>query len=183
MHDVASGSTESLARLYDRHAPSVYGLARRIVQAPEDAEEVVQDVFAQVWRDARRYEASRATVAGLVVMLARARAIERLRARRASPDNEQGSETAPVVPSMTPDPERVTISFGEVDRVRDALGTLPAPQREIVHLAYFEGLTRTEMADRTGVPLGTVKAQLCSALAALRGAMASGPPPGETARR
>ena len=86
VRDVAAGSTEALARLYDRHAGTVFGLARRILNRLEDAEEVVQDVFAQVWREAGRYERGRATVAGWVVMLARTRAIDRLRSRNARPD-------------------------------------------------------------------------------------------------
>jgi len=183
VRDVASGSTESLARLYDRHAATVYGLVRRIVQVSEDAEELVQDVFAQVWLDARRYEASRATVAALIVMLARARAIERLRARRARPDLGPGSETTPVVPSTPPEPEPVTIALGEVDRVREALGTLPDAEHELLQLAYFEGLTYTGIADRTGVPLGTVKTRLRSALATLREAVTSGPTTGGTIHR
>jgi len=83
---VASGSSEALARLYDRHAGTVFALARRVLSLVEDAEEVVQDVFSQVWRDASRYEAGRATVAGWIVMLTRARAIDRLRSRKARPD-------------------------------------------------------------------------------------------------
>jgi RNA polymerase sigma-70 factor (ECF subfamily) len=171
---VAQGSTDSLGRLYDRHVSTVYGLARRILQAAEDAEEVVQDVFAQVWRDAARYEASRATVAGWLVMLARTRAIDRLRARRARPDVGQGSETATAhVAARDPDPEQVSISSEEVAQIHRALDTLPGGQRELVELAYYEGLTHTQIAERTGTPLGTVKTRLRAAMSALRGAMAT----------
>jgi RNA polymerase sigma-70 factor (ECF subfamily) len=170
---VADGSTEALGRLYDRYASTVYGLAKRVVQGAEDAEEVAQDVFAQVWRDAARYQAGRATVAGWIVMLTRARAIDRLRARRARPDVGQGTDSGSVrVASAHPDPEQVSISSEAVGSVRQALTGLPEPQRELIQLAYYEGLTHTEIAERTGIPLGTVKTRLRTAMATLRGAMA-----------
>src|SRR5688572_32584475 len=89
---MAGGSTDALGRLYDRHAPVVYGLACRVTGRPEDAEEVVQDVFTQVWKQAARYDPARATVAGWLVMIARARSLDRLRARRARPDQAAPTE-------------------------------------------------------------------------------------------
>jgi RNA polymerase sigma-70 factor (ECF subfamily) len=172
---VASGSTEALGRLYDRHAGVVYALARRILTRLEDAEEVVQDVFAQVWRDAGRYDAARATVAGWVVMLTRTRAIDRLRARQSRPD-----QNLPVDPTTTPaaadpsrNPEQVAISADDARGVRQALEALPEAQQSLVNLAYFEGLTHMEIAQRTGVPLGTVKTRLRMAMAAMRDALPS----------
>ena len=170
---IAARSAESLARLYDRYAAVVYGLARRIVVTAEDAEEVVQDVFGQVWRDAARYEASRASVAGWIVMLTRTRAIDRLRARRARPDLGAGEEQATAtVTSRAPSPEQLSISAEQVSRLRDALTTLPESLRALVELAYFEGLTHSEIADRTRLPLGTVKTRLRSAMTTLRGVLA-----------
>ena len=170
---VAAQSTESLARLYDRYAAIVYGLARRIVVTSEDAEEVVQDVFGQIWRDAARYQANRASVAGWIVMLTRTRAIDRLRSRRARPDLGAGESQATAnVSSVAPSPEQLTISAQQVSRLREALTTLPDSLRAIVELAYFEGLTHSEIADRTRLPLGTVKTRLRSAMATLRGVLA-----------
>jgi RNA polymerase sigma-70 factor (ECF subfamily) len=171
---IASKSADSLARLYDRYASVVYGLARRIVVTSEDAEEVVQDVFGQVWRDAGRYQAARASVAGWIVMLTRTRAIDRLRAKRARPDLGAGAG-APVEIATSvddPNPEQLSISAQQVSRLRDALTTLPESLRAIVELAYFEGLTHSEIADRTQLPLGTVKTRLRSAMATLRGVLA-----------
>jgi RNA polymerase sigma-70 factor (ECF subfamily) len=169
---VAARSADSLGRLYDRYAPVVYALARRIVVTAEDAEEVVQDVFGQVWRDASRYEAHRATVGGWLVMLTRTRAIDRLRARRARPDLGAGSDQAIApVTSLEPSPEQLSITSEQAARVRDALARLPDTLRSLVELAYFEGLTHTEIASRTGVPLGTVKTRLRSAMATLRGVL------------
>lgn len=172
---VARGSGDALGELYDRHARVAYGLARRILPQPDLAEEVVQDVFAQVWRDARRYERERATVAGWIVMLTRTRAIDRLRARKARPDQVTGVEpsSAPALVSTVRSPEAVTISEEEVKHVRGALGELPENQRTLVELAYYEGLTHTEIAERTGVPLGTVKTRLRTAMMTLRMALTS----------
>ena len=172
---VARGSGDALGKLYDRYAPIAYGLARRILPQPDQAEEVVQDVFAQVWRDARRYERGRATVAGWIVMLTRTRAIDRLRARKARPDQTSGVEPGLVAPLASPDrsPEAMTISTEDVEHVRAALGQLPDNQRTLVELAYYEGMTHSEIAERTGVPLGTVKTRLRTAMATLRGALAT----------
>ena len=172
---VARGSGDALGELYDRYASIAFGLARRILPQPDLAEEVVQDVFAQVWRDAPRYERDRATVAGWIVMLTRTRAIDRLRARKARPDQVTAVEpsSAPALVSTTRSPEAVTISEQEVRQVKSALGELPENQRALVELAYYEGLTHTEIAERTGVPLGTVKTRLRTAMMALRMALSS----------
>jgi RNA polymerase sigma-70 factor (ECF subfamily) len=170
VREIATGSADALGLLYDRHAGVAFALARRIVAQPEAAEEVVQDVFAQVWREAGRYERDRASVAGWIVMLTRTRAIDHLRARRARPDLAQGVElvTVPVLAATARDPEQTSISTEEAALVRKALDELPENQRSLIGLAYYEGLTHTEIAGRTGVPLGTVKTRLRAAMMALR---------------
>jgi RNA polymerase sigma-70 factor (ECF subfamily) len=167
---VAEGSAEALATLYDRHASAVYGLARRVLTRQEDAEEVVQDVFAQIWRDAPRYDADRASAAGWIMMLARTRAIDRLRARRARPDQHLGvePEQAPPLAATAADPEHVAMSSEAARKVRAAFDALPEQLRSLVELAYFQGLTHSEIAGQTGVPLGTVKTRLRTAVASLR---------------
>ena len=167
---IAGGSSDALGRLYDRHAAAVYGLARRIVGRTDVAEEIVQDVFAQVWRDAARYARDRATVAGWLVMLTRTRAIDRVRSRRARPDVDAGVELSAVRPPAAgdPDPEMAALSAEDARAIREALTALPEPQRALLDLAYYEGLTHTEIAARTGAPLGTVKTRLRAAMLALR---------------
>jgi RNA polymerase sigma-70 factor (ECF subfamily) len=167
---IARGSTDALADLYDRHAAIVFGVARRIVSRAEDAEEVVQDVFAQIWKQAARYSDGRGTVAGWMVMLARTRAIDRLRARRARPDEDRGEAegAAMSLKSAGADPEMVALSGEQVQRVAGALATLPESQRSLLDLAYFEGLSQSEIAARTGTPLGTVKTRMRSAMGILR---------------
>jgi RNA polymerase sigma-70 factor (ECF subfamily) len=167
---VAGGSSDALGRLYDRHAGIVFALARRIVSRPEDAEEVVQDVFAQVWRQAARYCDERASVAGWLIMLARTRAIDRLRARRAPPDDERGlgPSSAFALASADPVPEAVTLSAENVRLIRSAFATLPDNHRSLLDLAYDQGLSHSEIAARTGVPLGTVKTRIRTAMETLR---------------
>lgn len=167
---VVGGSADALGALYDRHAGTVFALARRILTRLEDAEEIVQDVFSQVWREAARYQDTRASVAGWIVMLTRTRSIDRLRSRMARPDQVAGidPDAAPPLRSSDRNPEQVTISGQDVEAVRKALVELPDAQRTLVELAYYEGLTHTEIATRTGVPLGTVKTRIRNAMASMR---------------
>jgi RNA polymerase sigma-70 factor (ECF subfamily) len=171
---VARGSGDAVSALYDRYGATVYGLALRVLGQPDLAEEVVQDVFAQVWREAARYDARRSTVAGWIVMLTRTRAIDRLRARQARPDLAAAVdpvEAAPI-PSADRSPETSTLEAEDTRLVRRALARLPDQFRSLIELAYYEGLTHTEIAARTGIPLGTVKTRLRSAMGTLRSALA-----------
>jgi len=176
---IATGSdkaSDALGELYDAHARVVFGLAKRILAKPEDAEEVVQDVFAQVWRDAKKYEQGRATVAGWLVMLTRTRAIDKLRARKARPDLDQANDPVPILqPSLAKSltPEGLALSSADAARVGAALEHLPDEQRKFIDLAYFEGLSQSEIAEHTGTPLGTVKTRMRTALHSLRAALSS----------
>jgi len=171
---VARGSGDAVAELYDRYGATVYGLALRVLGQPDLAEEVVQDVFAQVWREAGRYDASRSTVAGWMVMLTRTRAIDRLRARQARPDLTAAVDTSMAVPLASTErtPESTTIVAEDTRIVRGALAQLPDQFRSLIELAYYEGLTHSEIAARTGIPLGTVKTRLRNAMGSLRSALA-----------
>jgi len=171
---VADGSGDAVSNLYDRYGATVYGLALRVLGQPDLAEEVVQDVFAQVWREAGRYDAARSTVAGWIVMLTRTRAIDRFRARRSRPDVSAAVEASRAipVPSSERTPESSTIVAEDQRLVRGALARLPDHFRSLIELAYYEGLTHTEIAERTGIPLGTVKTRLRSAMGTLRSALA-----------
>jgi RNA polymerase sigma-70 factor, ECF subfamily len=171
---VARGSGDAVAELYDRYGATVYGLALRILGQPDLAEEVVQDVFAQVWRDAGRYDASRSTVAGWMVMLTRTRGIDRLRARQARPDLAAAVDTSAALPLASADrtPESTTLVAEDTRLVRGALAQLPDQFRSLIELAYYEGLTHSEIASRTGIPLGTVKTRLRNAMGTLRSALA-----------
>ena len=169
----AHGDGGALAALYDRHARRVYSLALRVVGDEADAEEVVQEVFDQAWRQALRYDPARGTVAAWLLTMARTRAIDRLRARRARPDRAGiASEQAwSRLPAATSDPAEALDAERDVTRIRQALQRLPLIQRVAIELAYFEGLTQTQIAVRLEEPLGTVKTRIRVGLLKLRDAL------------
>lgn len=159
----------ALAELYDRHARLVYSLALRIVRDPADAEDVVQEVFSQIWRQAARYDQARSNVAAWVVVLTRSRAIDRLRRRQARPDAPTiDHESLDPVDEAPPQDDRMVAS-ARAAAVRSALDDLPVLQRVAIELAFYEGLTHVEIAERLEQPLGTVKTRIRQGLRALRG--------------
>lgn len=164
---LAAGDRDAVAELYDRHAARVMGLAVRIVRNSSDAEDVVQEVFSQAWRTAPNYQPTRGTVAGWLLMMARTRAIDRLRSRQTRRDAIDGPDPDALAADGAPVPEQL-IATQEASRVREAMLALPAEQRTAIELAYFEGLTQTEIAERTQTPLGTVKTRIRAALTSLR---------------
>jgi RNA polymerase sigma-70 factor, ECF subfamily len=165
---MAQGDGDALAELYDRYTRSVYSLALRILRDAGDAEDIVQEVFAQAWRQASRYTATRGVVAAWLLTLARSRAIDRLRARRARPEAAPDDAAAIRVIDASPPIDHQLLSAEQVAGVRAALDDLPVLQRVAVELAYFDGLTHAEIADRLEQPLGTVKTRIRLAMAKLR---------------
>ena len=163
---MAGGDRQAFAAFYDRYADLAFTLIRRILPQPPEAEDVLQEVFWEIWRLAPRYEPERGAPAAWVLTRARSRAIDRLRSVRRR-DVEVGVEHIETAPAATSadDP-----SAGLPDRelVRGAMGTLVPAQREIVELAFFGGMTHTEIAARLSQPLGTVKTRMRSALKHMR---------------
>lgn len=164
---MADGDANALAELYDAHGSAVYTLALRIVGQVRDAEEVVQEVFAQAWRQAGRYDPARATVIGWLLMMTRARALDMLRARAARPDAAR-PVMLPELPSATANQEAALLSSETVAQVRAALGALGDTLRVPLELAYYDGLSQSEIAARLNQPLGTVKTRMRTALQKLR---------------
>jgi RNA polymerase sigma-70 factor, ECF subfamily len=165
---IAGGDQMAFAELYDRHARLVFSLALRILRERADAEDVVQEVFAQVWTQAGRYDPARGAVAAWMLMLARSRAIDRLRARRARPESAAEPSTAESLPDSAATQDLELLSAEQVERLQRALTDLPDSQRMALELAYYEGLTHTEVAARLGEPLGTVKTRIRQAVIKLR---------------
>ena len=172
VHQIAHGDADALATLYDRHIRSVFSLAIRIVEDQGDAEDVVQEVFSQAWEQAARYDAGRGSVVGWLLVMTRSRAIDRRRARGARPDGPS-SPDATALP--LPDPARAQDfqlqSDEEAARLRAALYRLPFLQRVAIELAYYEGLTQMQIAERLEQPLGTVKTRIRTGLLKLREAL------------
>jgi RNA polymerase sigma-70 factor, ECF subfamily len=168
---IARGDQTAFAALYDRHARLVYSLALRILQDGADAEDIVQEVFAQVWAQASRYDASRGAVAAWMLTLTRSRAIDKLRANRARPEAATEANAAETVIDSAVAQDLELLSAEQVTRLQRALKDLPDAQRTALELAYYEGLTHVEVAARLGEPLGTVKTRIRQAVMKLREAL------------
>jgi RNA polymerase sigma-70 factor (ECF subfamily) len=168
---VAAGDQRAYALLFDRHSAPALGLLLRILGERGTAEEVLQETFLQVWQQAERYAPSLATPRGWILMMARSRALDRLRSRDARQRRElhvgQRQE-----PSLAP------VGTGNLEaeerrrQVAAALAELPAEQRECLELAFFEGLTHTQIAERLSTPLGTVKSRILLGMNKLRSTLA-----------
>jgi RNA polymerase sigma-70 factor (ECF subfamily) len=169
---VATGDGDALAELYDRHGRLLYSLALHIVRDAGDAEEVVQEAFAQLWQQAARYDDRRGSVAGWLVTVARSRAIDRLRWRRAriEPSAEPIESAVLIDPNGAPDDQLLTTIRAAA--VRAALADLPLGQRVVIELAFFEGMTHVEISRRLEIPLGTAKTRIRDGLLALRARLA-----------
>lgn len=159
--------------LYERHSPMLFALALKILGDRTDAEDVLQETFLQIWKTAPTYDERRGKPLGWLIMLTRSRAIDRLRSRqtRVRITETAGIETQPGM--LMPGDE---VMAGEsAAAVRLALGELPAEQRVPIELAYFGGLTQTQIARQLGQPLGTVKTRMRAGLMRLRDGLAARP--------
>jgi RNA polymerase sigma-70 factor (ECF subfamily) len=176
-HDLVSraarGDEQAIGTLYDRYGGVLYAVAYRVVGQRADAEDVVIEAFAQAWRDATRFEATRGSVAGWLTMIARSRALDVVRARSrrdritasAAADHPQRS---PAMGEWRADPSD---SYDHAERrhqVQAALQALSPPQRQAIELAFFEGLSQSEIAERLKEPLGTIKTRVRLGMQKLR---------------
>jgi RNA polymerase sigma factor (sigma-70 family) len=168
MRQVAAGDTGGLETLYDRYHSMAYALALRITTETGLAEDVVQDSFLGVWRNAARYAEPKGSVRGWLLAIVRHRAIDAIRRQRNGVAlGDQSDDTLPAsltVPDIWPE----VAGRLDAEQVRQALTALPPAQREVIELAYFDGLTQREIASHTNAPLGTVKSRMRLGLVALR---------------
>ncbi|HKO97216.1 MAG TPA: sigma-70 family RNA polymerase sigma factor [Pyrinomonadaceae bacterium] len=171
LHAVARGDEVALARLYDQYRVILFGLLLRILNSREEAEDVLQDVFIQVWRRARDFDEKRGKPFTWLVTLTRSRAIDRLRllgARNRLAESASKNKSDEVSDALSD-----TIRSGQRELVKKALDELPTEQKEALVLAYYDGLTQSEIASQLGTPLGTVKTRMRSGMNKLRGLLGS----------
>jgi len=163
---VAGGDEQALGQIYDRYRVILFGLLVRILSSREEAEDVLQDVFLQVWRRAGDFDENRGRPFTWLVTLARSRAIDRLRSRAA----RERLATASAQDASEEVSDAASDAFRAEQRtlVSNALAQLPEEQKKPLMLAYFDGLTQSEIAEKLGAPLGTVKTRMRSGMSKLR---------------
>ncbi len=167
---LGAGGTGALATLYDRYAGLVYGLARAILASAEEAEDLTQEIFIGLQRRCG-YDPARGTLSAYLTVLTRSRALDRLRSRRSQLRLvEKLGAPEHLAPAPMAPPEQIALEQSAA-RVRAALAALPETQRRVLELAYFKGLSQTEIATELDAPLGTVKSWTRKGLLALRDAL------------
>ena len=163
-----AGDEQSLSRIYDRYSPMLFGMMMRILRDTQAAEEVLQDLFMQLWRSGAQFDATRGSLSSWLLVIGRNRAISRLRGRasREVLEEEDGEYANVFVSAQNLEDEASRAQMR--NNITVALATLPHEQRQAVELAYFEGMTQSEIATRTGAPLGTVKTRVRTAMQSLK---------------
>lgn len=159
---IRAGDQQAMSELYDRYAKVVYAVALRVLQDAAGAEDVLQDVFLQLWRNPDAFDASRGSLAAWLSVISRHRSIDRLRKRRPETDIEDCVIAGG--PDLRDETERTLV----IEKVRVVLAEMNPDQRKVLELAFFQGLTHTEIAAKTGEPLGTVKTRIRTGLQHLR---------------
>ena len=168
---IARGDHGAFGEFYDTYASLAFGLIRRILRDREAAEEVLQEVFWQIWRDAATFDPQRGGPEAWLVMRAKTRAIDRLRSMRRRDRTFVAPVDESVARSSEEPAENPAVAAEDRTLVQTALAQLPEPQRRVIELAFFDGLTQSEIATRLGEPLGTVKTRARLGLERLRGAL------------
>jgi len=151
-----------MAELYDRYSSVVYAVALRVLGDTGAAEDVLQEVFMQLWRNPSAFDAARGSLGGWLAVITRNRAIDSLRKRR--PETDIEDVVLSVVPDLAGEAERSRAA----EKVRGVMGAMNPAQRSALEMAYWEGMSHSEIADKTGEPLGTIKTRIRTGLIALR---------------
>jgi RNA polymerase sigma-70 factor (ECF subfamily) len=165
---MAQGEHPALATCFDLMGSVVFSLAVRMLRDRAAAEDVSQDIFVQVWRQASNYDSTRGSPEAWIMMIARTRILDRIRSRGAGVVLKSVGDNLPDAPAAEDWPEDLAISREDAAHVRQALADLPAEQKQAVELAFFDGLTHMEIAEKTNVPLGTIKTRIRLGLLKIR---------------
>lgn len=164
---IAEGDQSALTEFYDATNRLAFGLVLRVLNDRSAAEEVLLDVYMQVWRQAARYDTTRGTPLSWLLTIARSRAIDRLRSGKHERQNEP-IEAADRLLTLVPSPQDMTVAAERQELVRSALNTLSPEQREVIELAYYLGMSHGEIAAKLNQPLGTVKTRMRLGMMKLR---------------
>ncbi len=164
---MANGDGAAFEELYDRYASTVFPVMVRIVGGVAEAEEVLQETWLQAWRNAETFDTRRGTVLAWLLNMARSRALDRYRSTASRHRAETQAEAEPIVEEPV-DPSAAVQGGERSRRIREALDALKPRQREVLEIAYFEGLSQTEISAKLGVPVGTVKTWMRQGTIALR---------------
>ena len=171
VHRIAGRDEAALAELYDRYSGLLLALSRRILMDSSEAEEILQEVFLQVWNQAERYDRARSSVSTWLVLITRSRSIDRLRSRQVKDRTLQSLKQEKPNQHTSPEGMGSVLLSQRRQRLRREMQELPAEQRRVLELAFFRGMTQSEIAQSTGIPLGTVKTRTLLAMKKLRRAL------------
>ena len=162
---------EAVAELYDRFSSMLMALAYRVLGNAQDAEEILQETFLQVWNQAARYDPSRSSVSTWLVLITRSRAIDRLRSRQVQQRTVTAAQQEKPTSHTSPTGVGDVLLHERRRRIGEELLKLPLEQRQVLELAFYGGSTQSEIAEQTGIPLGTVKTRTLLAMKKLRAAL------------
>ena len=168
LRQVARRDESALAELYDRYSGLLLALSRRVLTDSSDAEEILQEVFLQVWNQAERYDRARSSVSTWLVLITRSRSIDRLRSRQVKDRTLTALKQEKRQYHTSPQGMGVVLLDQRRQRLRRVMRELPSEQRQVLELAFFRGMTQSEIAGSTGIPLGTVKTRTLLAMKKLR---------------
>jgi RNA polymerase sigma-70 factor, ECF subfamily len=171
LRQVADRQPAALAALYGRYASTLLALGKRILGSLADAEELLQEVFLYVWNHAARYDAARSSVSTWLVLVTRSRAIDRLRTRKVVERTHEAAQQEGQAGHASPEGVETVIVRERRERVRGELDKLPPEQKQVLEMAFYEGLSQSEIAAKADLPLGTVKTRTLLAMKKLRGAL------------
>ena len=173
MQLVQTGDEAAFAALYDELAGAVFGAVKRVLRDPAMSEEVTQEVFVELWRTASRFDPERASVATWALTLARRRAVDRVRREQSQRDRIERSGAQR--PNLVDSPDDTVVASMDAERVSRAVAELPDEQRVVIEMAFFDGDSHGTIAERLGVPLGTVKGRVRLGLKKLGGKLGAAP--------
>lgn len=162
---IRSGNQDAMAQLYDRYSSVVYAVALRVLGDAAAAEDVLQEIFMQLWRNPGSFDASRGNLAPWLAVIARNRSVDVLRKRR--PQTDLSETVVSVEPDLAGEADRARAA----EKIRATLREMPTAQRSALEMAYFEGYSHSEIAAKTGEPLGTIKTRIRAGLMLLRKAV------------